>query len=164
MICFLPIYGVEGWYVLSDYPLNKQEFDDMADNGKVVAYFQGVDSAFRCTEVPLQIHCPYWSKEPVEDLLVTPAMHHLAQQLADLKAELVSKSHALDDALEGHTSAEQHNTCNQPQGSAGWLQKCARLVGAYIMEDWVSAGRSCAEYANHTGLWSRVMEMQNSQG
>ena len=39
LICFLHFDGVHGWYVLSDYLLHRAEFEDMAHNGKILAYF-----------------------------------------------------------------------------------------------------------------------------
>ena len=72
LIWFLPFLGVEGWYVLADYPLSRREFEDLADSGKIVAYFPGVSSTICCChDTPQQVHCPYWAKEPVPDLLVT---------------------------------------------------------------------------------------------
>ena len=76
LICFLPFNGVQGWYIIPDYPLDRAEFEDMAHNGRIFAYFPGVDSAIACAETPQQVHIPFWAKHPVPDLLVTTNKKH----------------------------------------------------------------------------------------
>ena len=85
----MPFVGVEGWYVLTDYPLNRAEFGELADSGKIAAYIPGVSSTICCChDSTQQVHCPYWAKEPVPDLLVTTALDHLTRKVKALRKNL----------------------------------------------------------------------------
>ena len=103
-----------------------------------------------------------------------PLLDLLAQQVEDLKAELIIKNAALEPRTPPHSpvygpepeedSPAEAISSGEPACKGGvWMQKCAQLVGAYIMEDWGAADRFCAECARRSGLWSTVVAMQNSQ-